>query len=155
MKKIAIIFWSCIILIGCTSTPKVNTLDAAETIRNIEGKWMEAIKAKDTDKIVNFYASNAVGMFANFPISVGKEAIRKSWELWFSDTTFISENYFAPIDTIEVSASGDLAYVRGKERFSQNTPNGPIEVVKKWVDIWKKTDGEWKCIVTIGNSDKP
>ena len=155
MKKTAALVCTCVILIGCTSTPKVDTIAEAKAIRNLENQWMAAIKAKDTDKIAGFYSSNAVTMFADLPIFVGKEAILKSWEMWFSDTTIITENYFAPIDTVEVSASGDLAYVRGKERFIQNTPDGPIEVANKWVDIWKKTDGEWKCIVTIGNSDKP
>jgi ketosteroid isomerase-like protein len=58
------------------------------------------------------------------------------------------------MDTIEVSASGDLGYARGTNRYSLKTPNGPAEYVDRFIDIYKKTDGKWKCIVGIWNSNR-
>jgi ketosteroid isomerase-like protein len=153
MKKIAVLFCTCIILIGCTSTPKVDILAEEDALRNIEDQWAVANKAKDINKIVSFSASDGVLMGPNQPIIVGIEAIKKSWELWFSDTTMLWETYSWTSDKIEVSASGDLAYVRGTNRMNIKTPNGIIEDRSKGVDIWKKIDGEWKCVVGIFNSD--
>jgi ketosteroid isomerase-like protein len=157
MKKIFYLtLLTAIIVIACQpKTASVDVRAEADAIRNLEDQWTAAIKAKNIDKIVSFFASEAVRMEPNKPIDVGIEAIRKSREFNFSDTTILLETYLATIDTIEVSASGDLGYTRGTERVNQNTPNGPVEEVDKFIDIWKKIDAEWKVIVTIWNSDKP
>jgi ketosteroid isomerase-like protein len=147
---------ACLFLIGCTKTPSVDTRAEADAIRNIEDQWTAANKAKDINKAVSFFASDAVSMEPNKPISdIGIEAIRKSWESWFSDTTYLHNTITMTIDTIEVSASGDFGYARGTNHYSLKTPNGPVEYVDKFIDIYKKIDGEWKCIVGIWNSDRP
>jgi ketosteroid isomerase-like protein len=138
-----------------TKTASVDTRAEADSIRSLEQQWSDAIKASDVDKIVSFYAPGAVAMSANKPISLGLEAIRKTEESSFADTTSIFKTYSSTIDSIEVSASGDLAYARGSDRVSQNSPKGPAEEIGKWVDIWKKVDGKWKVVVSIWNSDKP
>ena len=138
-----------------TKTASVDTRADADSIRMLEEQWSDAIKASDVDKIVSFYAPGAVTMSANMPISVGLEAIRKTEEASFSDTTSIFKTYSSTLDTIEVSASGDLAYARGMDRVNQNTTKGSAEEVGKWVDIWKKVDGKWKVVVSIWNNDNP
>lgn len=138
-----------------TKTSSVDTRAEADSIRMLEEQWSMAIKVSDIDKIVSFYATDAVTMSANMPISIGIEAIRKTEESSFSDTTYLFKTYSSTIDNIEVSVSGDLAYTRGVDRVSQNTTKGPSEEVGKWVDIWKKVDGKWKVIVSIWNNDKP
>jgi ketosteroid isomerase-like protein len=155
MKKITLLFWTCIILIGCNSTPKVDLVAEAESIRNIEDQWVAANKAKDINKVISIFASDAVLMDPNKPITVGIDAIKKSWELWFSDTTYLHNTIVYTIDNIEVSASGDLGYARGTTHYSIKTQNGIIENDDKFVDIYKKINGEWKCIVGIFNTDKP
>jgi ketosteroid isomerase-like protein len=94
-------------------------------------------------------------MKPNTPISIGLQAIRKERESSFTDTTMLYKTYSSKIDTIEVSASGDLAYVRGTDRITTKTPNGLVDDMGKWVDIWKKINGEWKVVVNIWNSDMP
>ena len=159
MKKIMYFIVLAVILItACqpkTKTASIDTRAEADSIRMLEEQWSMAIKTSDVDKIVSFYASNAVTMSANKPISIGLESIRKAEESSFSDTTSIFKTYSSTLDTIEVSASGDLAYARGIDRVSQKTTKGPGEEVGKWVDIWKKVDGKWKVVVSIWNNDKP
>ena len=155
MKKITLLFWTCIILIGCNSTPKVDLVGEADAIRNIEDLWVAANKAKDINKVISIYTSDAVQIEPNKPISVGIEAIRKSWEIYFSDTTLLLNTMTQTIDNIEVSASGDLGYARGTVNYSLKTPNGTVEYVDKFVDIYKKINGDWKCSVGIWNTRKP
>jgi uncharacterized protein (TIGR02246 family) len=155
MKKITLLFWTCIILIGCNSTPKVDLVAEAEAIRNIEDQWVAANKAKDINKVISIFASDAVTLEPNKPITIGTEAIKKSWELWFSDTTYLHNTIIYTIDNIEVSTSGDLGYARGSTHYSIKTPNGTVKYDDKFVDIYKKIDGEWKCIVGIWNIDNP
>jgi ketosteroid isomerase-like protein len=155
MKKIVLFFCTCITLIGCTSTPKVDIVAEAEVIRNLEEQWNVALQNKDVDKIMNFYASDAVSMSQNMPLKVGHQAIRERMESNFADSALFFDTYKGFVDIVEVSSSGDLAYARGHDRLSVKKADGIDEEIGKWTDVWKKIDGEWKCILTIGNSDKP
>jgi ketosteroid isomerase-like protein len=155
MKKIAVFFCTCIILIGCTSTPKVDILAETEAIRSLEDQWSAAIASRDLEKSMSSLVADAVMMDSNVPTYNGLEAIRKATEDWYADTIFLFNTYTYGIDIIEVSASGDLAYVRGHSQMSYKTPDGLKEVKSKWVDIWKKSEAGWKCILNIGNTDNP
>ena len=155
MKRIVAFFCACIILIGCTRSPKVDTLAEANVIRNLEDQWTVALQKSDADKIISFFTTEAVSMKPNIPIIIGPQAIRKERESSFTDTTLLYKTYSSKIDIIEVSASGDLAYVRGTDRMTMKTPNGLVDDIGKWVDIWKKINGEWKVVVNIWNSDNP
>jgi ketosteroid isomerase-like protein len=104
---------------------------------------------------MDMYASEAVFMMPNEPIYIGIETIRKKIESMFADSTTLWETYTWTSDKIEVSSPGDLAYVRGTSRTSIKTPNGLGEDVGKGIDVWKKENGEWKCVLSIWNSDKP
>lgn len=147
-----------VLLTACQPKTKTTTVEPradADAIRNIEDQWGVANKDKDIDKVVSLFASDAVVMEPNKPISTGIEAIKKSWELWFSDTTNLHNTFTQTIDNIEVSASGDLGYARGTTHIDIKTSDGTIKHDEKFIDIYKKINGEWKCIVGIWNSDMP
>jgi ketosteroid isomerase-like protein len=151
-KTLYVMLVAVMIITSCQSKTKTASNDAV-AIRNIEDQWVAAIKAKDIDKIVSFCSPDIVIMDANVPISVGHQAVRKSYSSPADATTSISHS--ETVDALEVSASGDLAYTRGTAQQSRNTPNGIINESIKWVSIYKKINGEWKVIVNIWNSDKP
>jgi len=155
MKKIALFFSAFIFLLGCTSTPKVDTVAEAELIRNLEEQWNVALQNEDVDKIMNFYASDAVGMFPNMPIIKNHQGIRERIISNFADSALLFNTYKGFIDIVEVSSSGDFAYARGHDQLSVKKADGIDEEIGKWTDVWKKIDGEWKCILTMGNTDKP
>ncbi len=155
MRKIFGVISTLLILMGCSSTPKVDIVKEAEVIRNLENEWSAAILNKDLEKSISFTASDAVFMDPNLPAYSGAEAIRKSFETWFADSSLLFNSYSYDIDKIEVSASGELAYVRGHSKITKNTPSGPVDVINKFVDIWKNDNGKWSCILLIGNSDNP
>ena len=155
MKKTVSLFCTCIMLLGCNRSSVVDIRAEEEAIYKMEDQWTAAIKEKDNAKNLSFFAPKAIMMNANIPACVGLQAIRKSQELWFSDTAIFHDTFESAVDTIEVSASGDLAYVRGTYRVNTGTRDNPIEDVGKWVTIYRKMEGEWKAIIDIGNSDMP
>ena len=152
MKKLALLFCTCIILFGCTRTPKVDITAEANAIRDLENQWIAANKSKDIDKVMTFISPEVVMIEPNAPNYEGLRSIKELWGSMFADTTLMWETYSATIDKIEVAASGDLAYVRGITRMKMKTPEGITEFTGKWVEIWKKIDGEWKCALAIANS---
>jgi ketosteroid isomerase-like protein len=155
MKRAVVFISVYIILTACNQSPVVDIRTEAEAINKIEDQWTAAIKVKDIDRILSIFATEAVVMNANTPACFGLQSIRKSLESWFSDATIYHNTSTSAIDTIEVSASGELAYVRGNSQLSISTPKGIVEEKDKWITIYRKINGEWKAIVDIWNSDEP
>jgi len=155
MKNVIALFCAFISLIGCNTAPKVDTIAEADSIRNLEDQWLDAILAKDANKILSFYSTEAISMSPNKPIAIGLEAIRNGIESMLADTSLIFNTYSGNVDAIEVSATGDLAYARGHDEITVKSKDGLVKDEGKWVDVWKKFDGQWKVVVSIGNSNKP
>jgi ketosteroid isomerase-like protein len=104
---------------------------------------------------MSIYSPEGVVMKPNNAIYVGLQSIRKQVESDFADTTMLWNTTSSTIDIIEVSASGDLGYARGINQYKMKTQTGFVEGSDKWIDIYKKVDGQWKCTVGIWNSNKP
>lgn len=155
MKKFVVPICVCILLLSCTSNPKVDIRAETDVIRSLEDEWSVALQEKDVNKILNFYAPEAVSMSPNKPIMVTLEAIKNGIESMLTDTTLIFKSYKGTVDTIEVSAAGDLAYARGHDEITIKTKDGLVKDEGKWVDIWKKLNGQWKVVISISNSNKP
>jgi ketosteroid isomerase-like protein len=155
MKRIATLFFACSILTGCNRSLVVDIHAESEAISKIEDGWTTSIISKNIDKIMNIFAQEAVAMNANTQACIGTQAIRKYLESWFADTTIFHNTFESAIDTIEVSASGDLAFVRGNSRISIRIPTGVVKETDKWITIYRKVNDEWKAIVDIWNSDMP
>jgi ketosteroid isomerase-like protein len=155
MKRNATFFCACIILAGCTSSPKVNTVAEAEAIRNLEIQWTAANQTKDIAKVMTYFSPESMQMVPGKDIVTGLQSIQEDFEMAFADTTMLWDTFSWTSDKVEVSASGDLAYVSGTNVIKAKTPSGIVEYTGKGVDIWKKIDGEWKCVVGIWNSNKP
>ncbi len=149
MKKVAVLFCTCILFVGCSSNPKVDIQAEAAAIRNMEEQWNVALQKSDPETIINFYANEAVLINSARPTVIGLDGIRKVTLANFADTTLLYNTYSATIDAIEVSASGDIAYTRGHDEITKKTPAGLVKTEGRWVDIWKKSDGQWKVVVLV------
>jgi ketosteroid isomerase-like protein len=156
MKKIFyLILLAVMIIAACQPrTKSVNLRADADTIRSFENQSFVAIQNSDKDKVMSFFSTNVVVMGPNEPMIVGLDNIRKDFESQFKDTTLLWKTFNFKIDTIEVSSSGDLAYARGTQHLSIKTSKGIVDDPEKFVDIFKKDDGQWKVMITIWNNDQ-
>jgi ketosteroid isomerase-like protein len=120
----------------------------------LDKKWSDAAGAKDIDKVVAYYASNALVLPSNAPAATTKEAIRAIWKDLL--TTPGNKISWKPVK-IEAAKSGELAYVTGTYQLTMNDAKGkPAKEKGKYVEVFKKqNDGSWKVIVDIWNSDLP
>lgn len=144
---------TCAFLLGCAQNPSVDTRAEADKILTITAQWSAAINAGEIEKIVSLFAAEGVAIYPNTPICVGHQAIREAYKSWLADSLF-SKNFSSKVDAIEVSTSGDLAYIWGTNRFSQNTLKGRVDYADKSVSIYKKINGKWKVVVDISNSNQ-
>ena len=115
-------------------------------------EWSQAASAGEVEKIISYWAEDAVVMSAGEPVLNGKQAIRK----------MVEESYKMPGFRISwqpqhvvVSESGDMAYLLEDSQISFMDSTGkPFTINNKAVSIWRKqSDGTWKNAVDISTPD--
>lgn len=150
MKKtiplaLAITFISC-------NQQKVDTKTEGEKIMQLSREWSQAASAGDVEKIVSYWAEDAVLMSAEQLPLKGKAAIREMVEGSFKIPGF--KISWQP-QSVEVSESGDMAYIIENSQISLTDSTGKAFVQNnKAVSIWRKQkDGSWKNVVDISTPD--
>jgi ketosteroid isomerase-like protein len=140
--------------LACQQTlPDTRAADES-ALRELDTQWSTAAGAKDVDKTVSYYADDVMVLPPNGPMVTNKPAIRELWQSLLTAPGF-SGGWQA--NKIEVARSGDLAYLSGTWEFTMNDTDGnPATDRGKFVEVFKKqTNGEWKCVSDIWNSDLP
>jgi ketosteroid isomerase-like protein len=150
--------WSGLMAVGCnlrTVHAPTDTRAADEAaIRRLDADWVKAAQTKQVDAWMAFYSDDAAVLPPNEPTATSKESIRKDiGELLGLPGVSVS---WEPTK-VEVSKSGDLAYLYGIYDLSMTGPKGePVIDHGKIAEIWKKqADGGWRCVVDTWSSDLP
>jgi uncharacterized protein (TIGR02246 family) len=157
-KRSRLALWCCVALVlfasSCGEKTPPDTRAADEsTIRNLDAQWSKAAAAKDVDGTVSYYSDDASLLGPNAPIASDKQGIRAAWASLLGIDTSLSWQ----ANKVEVSRSGDLAYVQGVYQMTSKDARGKVTTDNgKFVEVWKKqADGKWKTAADIFNSDLP
>ena len=139
--------------LACQKSSDTRAADES-ALREWDAQWSKAASAKDVDKTVSYYADDAMVLPPNGAMVNNKEAIKKIWKDMLTAPGF-SGGWKAT--KVEVARSGELATVSGTWEFATNDAKGkPSTDRGKFVEVVKKqTDGGWKCVTDIWNSDLP
>ncbi len=130
----------------------VDTKAEGEEVMRLSKEWSQAASAGDVEKIIGYWADDAVVMSAGQPVLNGKQAIRK----------MVEESYKMPgfriswqPQRVVVSESGDMAYLLENSQISFLDSTGkPFTINNKAVSIWRKqNDGTWKNAVDISTPE--
>jgi uncharacterized protein (TIGR02246 family) len=121
-------------------------------IRGVINAWVEAVRAKDAERVVSHYAADIVAFDLAPPLEyAGADAIRKSLEAWFP--TFRGAVGYEVRD-LSITTGDDVAFCRSLNRISGTRTD------REETDVWvratvglRKIDGEWK--VTHEHSSVP
>jgi len=156
---IAITGFGAVLLVGaCTpaSTPATATAafdQEAESAKLMarDAEWSNlATEGKDVDKVVSYWADDAVVMEPGQAPVEGKAAIK----------AFVTESYKTPGFRIHwvsqkpvFSPDGKMAYMRGTDEMTVPGPKGqPMTLHLQGYSVWRKdADGVWRCVVDIAN----
>ena len=124
----------------------------ARALAKLDEDWSSAAVKKDVDRVVSFYAEDAIAYPPNAPVAIGRPAARKVWASYFADPAF---SISWKTVNAGVSKSGDLGFTAGTYEASFKSPDGKMVSEKgKYVCTWKKgKDGKWKAIHDIWNAD--
>ena len=147
------------LLIACSQGPPPlpDTRAADEkAIRELEAQFQVNYRSKDADKLVSsYYAEDASNLLPGIPIITGRAAILKSYREELADPTSNGES---SISKIEVSRSGDLAYIEAvsvETHIDPKTKEAMIEKGKYVVVFKKQADGTWRAVEDSYNPDAP
>jgi ketosteroid isomerase-like protein len=141
---------SSILLVGCA--PKAfNAAAEGRKLLQRDAEWAQAATdGKDIDRIVSYWADDAVVIEPGQNAYEGKAAIRAYVTASLQTPGFsihwVSSN---PV----FSPDGMMAYMRGTDEMTVPGPNGALMTLHtQGVSIWRRDpDGVWLCVVDIAN----
>ena len=117
-------------------------------IIRLNQEWIEAEVRKDIEFCMKLVSEDIIFQPPNMLPILGKEAVREL------GTEFVKHLVSASseVERIEVSASGDLAYIMLSCRYVME---GSVVEDLNVLKVWKKVGGEWKLVAGCFNSQKP
>jgi len=133
---------------GCASVS--SQADVRSEIMRLDAEWSRAAQNRDVDRVLSFWAADAIVFPPASPAVVGSAAIREFVAKSFQTSGF---SISWKTTTVAVSRSGDIAYTTGTNRVTFNAPDGKqVTVEGKAVAVWRREkDGSWKCVIDIWN----
>jgi len=105
----------------------------------------------DVEEEMKYFAEDAMLIPPNGPPIKGLETIREACKAMVQTKWDLGTPGLG-LKTVEVSASGDLAYDIGRFHMVNERPEGPVEEKGYYVTLYKKIDGEWKFVCQIWNN---
>ncbi|MBC7827511.1 MAG: DUF4440 domain-containing protein [Chitinophagaceae bacterium] len=150
MKKKLFVFLVITGLLSCTQS-KVDTKAEGEKLMQLSRDWSKSASTDSVEKTLSYWADDAVVMSPGQPPIKGKNAIREMMQSMSKIPGFHIR--WEPL-SVEVSNSGDLAYLIEQNQVSYNDSLGKtITEYNKAVTVWKKQpDGSWKNVVDMWNA---
>lgn len=138
-----------LVFISCNGQ-KVDLKIEEEKLMQTSEDWARAAGTDSLEKILSYWADDAVILSPGLATVKGKAAIRE-----FVASSLKTPGFkisWKPI-SVEVSKSGDLAYILEENQISVNDSLGhPMTAINKAVTVWRKEeDGTWKNVVDIWN----
>jgi uncharacterized protein (TIGR02246 family) len=151
MKKNILGATTLMIIFSCNQQ-KIDIKSEGEKLMQTSREWSQIVSTADVEKTLSYWADDAVVMSAGQPILKGKKEIRKMVEESFKTPGF--KISWEP-QSVEVSQSGDMAYLIEKETMSMNDSTGKtITLHSKGVTVWRKqTDGSWKNVADVSTPE--
>jgi len=154
MNRKGIWILAVILMVAAGCAPKADNPKDVAAIKEMSTAWGQAATKGDVTALAGQFADDAVRLFPNAPMIAGKEAIAKTIQAtidrYRQEETDVAE---------DVHVVGDLGYAVGTYvyRATAKVPGEAlIEDKGKYVDIYRRqSDGSWKIIVDIPNSDLP
>jgi uncharacterized protein (TIGR02246 family) len=136
-----------------TQKPAVNKAEEEKSLRETDMAWSAAAGKKDAEAVAGFMTEDGSTLPPSEPIVKGHDAIKKGW----TDLLALKNlNIKWEPATVQVADSGEIGYTSGTWTMDWTGDKG--EKMKdngKYLEVWKKADGKWKCYLDMYSSDNP
>lgn len=128
------------------------SVSETDVLMNTSREWARVAATGDIDRIASYWADDAVVLAPDQPAIVGKAAIREFVRASLQIPGFSLT--WAP-ESATLSDDGTMGYLLERNRFTFADAAGGVQTQHgKAVTVWRKhSDGAWKCVVDVWNSD--
>lgn len=140
-----------IVLAACAPRP-LNLEAERAALMQTSRDWAQAAANGDLDRVVGYWADDAMVLPPDQPAVVGKAAIReyvaKSMEIPGFSVTWEPEQAI-------VAANGEMGYLIERNRFTFADSTGTVRTqFGKVITVWRKdATGAWKCVIDTWNNN--
>lgn len=149
----AIVTWSQVGMGGDEKKAATNKSKEEAALRALDLAWSDTANRKDVDGTVSYMADDGETLAPNEPAARDKAAIKASWAKLIALPGL--SVHWEPL-RVQVANSGEIGYTSGVYTLSFTDDNGKTVTDRgKYVEVWKKVDGKWKCSSDVYNSDVP
>jgi ketosteroid isomerase-like protein len=131
-----------------SETATVDMSGVKAEIQSIENEWADALTKRDVNALMALYTDDAISMQDGAPTLNGKAAIRAQEEKdmanppTYASISFKTQAvYGTPEEVTEVGTSSE------KDAAGKETATG------KYMVVFRKVDGRYKCVAEIYNKD--
>jgi ketosteroid isomerase-like protein len=147
MKRIVLLLLSLFLSGIATGQDK----DARQLLVETDQAWSQAAsEGKDVEKVVAFWADDAVIVPSGAPMISGKSAIRD-----YVKQSFETPGFKISWKTLDaaVSSDGTMGYTTAESSFTFPGHDGKLQTqTGRGVAIWRRTsDGKWICVYDTWN----
>lgn len=135
-------------LAGCS--PQADVAAEGERLMQTSREWSQVAQSRDVERILRYWADDAVVIVPGQPERRGKAAIREYLEQGFAVPGFRVS--WEPLSAT-VSEGGDLGYLIERTEVSVSGPDGrPLTQHYRAVTVWRReADGAWRNVVDISS----
>jgi len=151
MRVIIAVAAAGILLNGCAAKEKETAVDIAavqQAIKDRSAAWMQAVQAKDAATVAGSFYSKEAMVAYDGSVSRGRAAIQASLDTDFSSSPETTVSWTS--DSINVAASGELAYELGTIARDPDGAGPQPAVSGAFVTVWRKIEGEWYAVADAG-----
>lgn len=133
---------SIVALAGCAPPPAAQ--NSPELAARADA-WAERYNDGDLEGVADLYAEDARLLPPNAEMVQGRAAIKKDFQ------AMMDAGLTGALETVEAMVAGDLGYRVGT--YTLTKPDGSIADKGKYIESWRRIDGEWKITNDAYNSD--
>jgi ketosteroid isomerase-like protein len=111
----------------------------SDSVKQLEKDWIEAMKAKDVDKLGQILADDWVG--------IGPDGVRATKKDYIGDVA-AGGSTLASFDVgpMDVKVVGSTAIVQGSDNEKSTTKGKDSSGKYVWMDVFAKRDGKWQAV---------
>jgi len=145
-----------LVIAGCSSSATVSRssshADDEAAVAAAMDSYVAAVRSSDAKKIVAWWTDDAIFINKNQPTVVG----RPTMEAQLTGALSTMRIAKVTLDRVDLSVSGDLAYVIGTfDEVIQPATGNPVSSTGRVVYLWRRqADGSWK-IARLLATDPP
>ncbi len=153
--KFCLILASALAVASCASGSETNQVQGrnANEVSSVEAAWLKDWNARDVDRVLARYGSNAMVKFVPAKAMIGKQAIRAGVAPFLADPNFHIQ--FGGADA-RTRRSGGLASTSGRYTVQYTDPvsHKPAVETGSYVTVWEQQkDGDWQAVEDITSAD--